>query len=133
MNVVGWSQPPGFSVALPPGWGYFPHQGIDSFAGELSGDDVKLHFAISSSEWSLNPKDERQHEYTVHYENIDGVPAKLLIAVPGKSDPAASYDSATGVYFRDFGGGQLSVVGRGLTPEQQDLAIAIFRGIRQFR
>jgi hypothetical protein len=36
----------------------------------------------------------------------------------------------TGVYFRDLGGQRMNLIGWGLTPEQQRVAIAIFRSIR---
>ena len=113
--------------------GLLPEAGCGHLRGELGGDGISLTFSIGSHNWKLNPEDESEYQYTVHYETINGVHAKLLIASPGQTDPAAEYQPATGVHFRDFGGGQVNVVGRGLTPGQQRTAVAIFRGIRRFQ
>ncbi len=75
--------------------------------------------------WGLNPEDEPEFDYGYKesYEDIGGLPAKLLVSM----DPSGGH---TGVYFENLGGERLNLIGWGLTPEQQRLAVAIFRSIR---
>ena len=71
----------------------------------------------------MDPPDDSEHSYTVAYQNIGRVAAKLLVPI----DAGLGY---TGVYFRDLDGPSLNLVGKDLTIEQQQTAIAIFRSIR---
>ena len=82
--------------------------------------------------WNLTPEDEPEHEYIVSYEDIGSRKAKLLLAVDSpSSSTAATYQAATGVHFGGLDGNQdLKLVGRGLTREQQRVAVAIFRSVR---
>ena len=127
----GWSDQARFSLMLPPGWKLEELQGIDSYVGEVTGDGVRLMFDYGRYSWNLNPEDEPEHEYIVSYEEIGGREAKLLLAVGSSTKSTASYEAATGVYFGGLDDHQaLNMVGRGLTPEQQRVAVAIFRSIR---
>ena len=116
---------------LPPGWTLKELQGIDSYVGEVTGDGVRLIFDYGRYSWNLNPEDESEHQYVVLWEEIGGREAKLLLAVEASSSTTAPYEAATGVYFGGLNDHQeLNLVGRGLTPEQQRVAIAVFRSIR---
>ena len=79
MEAPGWSDQPGFSLLLPPGWALNELQGIDSYVGEVTGDGVRLMLDYGSYSWGLNPEDEPEHEYLVSYEDIGGLRAKLLL------------------------------------------------------
>ncbi len=131
VEARGWPDQAGFSVMLPPGWRLDELQGVDSYVGEITGEGVRLLFDYGWYSWPLNPEDEPEHEYLVAYEEIGGREAKLL--APASSSPvnAPSFEAATGVYFGGLENGYaLNVIGRGLTPEQQETAVAIFRSIR---
>ena len=91
--------------------------------GEVVGDGVRLIFDYGGVSWTLDPADDPEHIYAVAYENIGGVEAKLLILI----DAGRGY---TGVYFKNLGGTSLNLVGKDLTTEQRQTAIAIFRSIR---
>ena len=130
-EAPGWSNRTGFSLMLPPGWKLNELQGIDSYVGEVTGDGVNLMFDYGSYSWGLNPEDEPEHEYIVHFERIGGREAKLLLPADTSSGESATYEPVTGVYFGDlYDGNELNLTGRGLTLEQQLVAVAIFRSIR---
>ena len=82
--------------------------------------------------WSLNPEDEPEHEYIVQFEvAFGGREAKSLLPVDSTTSSSEPYEAATGVYFGNLDDGyELNIVGRGLTQEQQRVAVAIFRSIR---
>ena len=128
----GWPNQPGFSLMLPPGWTLNELQGIDSYVGEITGDGVRLMFDYGRYGWNLTPEDEPEHEYIVSFEDIGGREAKLLLAVDSPSNSTtATYEAATGVHFGGLDSNHnLMLEGRGLTREQQRVAIAIFRSIR---
>ena len=115
---------------LPPGWVLKELQGIGSYVGETTGDGISLMFDYGWHSWGLNPEDEPEHEYIVAYEDIGGHQAKLLINQQS-SRSTATYGAATAVYFGNLAGGNaLNLIGRGLNPEQQRIAVAVFRSIR---
>ena len=107
-------------------------QGIDSYVGEITGDGVRLMFDYGRYGWNLTPEDEPEHEYIVSFEDIGGREAKLLLAVDSPSNSTtATYEAATGVHFGGLDSNHnLTLEGRGLTREQQRVAVAIFRSIR---
>jgi hypothetical protein len=120
-----------FSVILPPGWAYEPRQGIDSFVGAYVGDGVELTFDYGIYSDPLNYEDNAS--YNVHEETIGGLTAKIVMPT--------SADGITGVHFADVGkfafpgdniafDVRLTVAGNGLTQEQQQIALQIFRSIR---
>ena len=80
--------------------------------------------------WGLNPEDEPEHEYLVSYEDIGGLRAKLLLPVKSPSGAAADHPPAIGVYSQNLGGASFNLIGRGLTPDQQRVAVGIFRSVR---
>ena len=140
VNVPGRGRQEGFSLRIPPGWRVGETQGIDSYVGEVMGDEVRLRFDYGLHSWGLNPADDPEHDYAVIYEDIGGVEGKLLISVDASG-------GSTGVYFArldgpmaqvvrdgvrvsfDYGS-HLNLIGHDLTPGQQRTAVAIFRSIR---
>ena len=120
-----------FSVLLPPGWVYEPQQGIDSFVGAYVGDGVELTFDYGIYSDPLNYDDDAA--YDVHEETIGGLTAKIVVPESG--------DGITGVHFADVGkfafpgdniafDVRLTITANDLTPEQQEIALQIFRSIR---
>lgn len=120
----------GFSMLLPPDWTFNELQGVDSYVGEVTGDGMVLMFDYGRHSWGLNPEDEPEHTYHTSYENIGGNTAKLLLATDPPGATTAPYPAATGVYISSLRGQTFNLIGRGLTREQQRIAVAIFRGIR---
>ena len=126
VKVPGWPSQKGFSLHLPPGWELNLPQGLqvnDPYAGEVVGDGVRLTFDYGGPSWSLAPTDDPSHNYGFGYETIGGVNAQLLISM----DHGAGY---TGAFLHQSGGPNLHLVGEELTPEQQRLAVTVFRSIR---
>ena len=123
MEVPGWAYVPGFSLRLPLGWELNELQGIDSYVGEVVGDNVRLDFDYGAHSWTLDPAEDPKRVYAVAYEGIGDVEAKLVI-------PTGDSGGYTGIYFENLGGQSFNLVGEDLTPEQQQTAFAIFRSIR---
>ena len=105
------------------------------YVGEVTGDGIQLIFDYGGFSWTLDPRDDPEHDYAVNHEDIGGFEAKLLISLNDR----AGY---TGVYFqipvsqisgKDRGYISLNLVGEGLTQEEQHTAISVFRGIRFLR
>ena len=128
VEASGW--PGGFSLRLPQGWQLNELQGIDSYVGEIIGGGGRLTFDFGWYSNSLADDDDPQ--YIVTYEEIGGRRAKLV-------RPKVEGDGLiTGVYFEDFDGNnldipsqnRLQISGVGLTPDQQETALAVFRTIR---
>lgn len=115
-----------FSVLLPPGWEYRPQQGIDSFVGQFAGDGVVLSFDLGFTGGSPLQDDPA---YSAHKETIGGYTA-VVYAPTGaqgrtgvsmrvaESSPPFGYPTALGIS------------GMVLTPEQQAVALQIFRSVR---
>ena len=123
VGAPGRPSQPGLSLQLPPGWELNELQGIDSHVGEVTGDGARLAFDYSVFPWSLDQVGYPAHTYIVAYQRVGGFDATLFISTtPG--------EGFTGVYFPDLGGLSFHLVGEDLTPEQQEIAIAIFRSIR---
>ena len=119
VEVPGLPNLPGFSLRLPFGWELHELQGIDSYLGEVIGDDgIRLTFDYGGSEPAVDPA----HVYVVAFEEIGGYEAKLHIPMKG--------GGYTSVYFANLDGPSLSLVGEHLLPSQQESAIAVFRSIR---
>ena len=127
VEASGW--PGGFSLRLPQGWQLNELQGIDSYVGEIIWGGGRLTYDFGWYSNSLVDEDDPQ--YIVTYEEIGGRRAKLV-------RPRAEGDGLiTGVYFEDFDGSsldipsqnRLQISGVGLTPDQQETALALFRTI----
>ncbi len=127
---VGWQEieTRNFIISLPPGWKFNQLQGIDSYVGEFVGEGMQLIFDYG---WYSGDASQNNPSYQVTIETIDGLEARLY------SSPAIKN---AGVYFGNVDGSQvvqglgtpnrLSLYGSGLTTEQQELALDIFRTIR---
>ena len=139
VEASGW--PGGFSLRLPQGWQLNEHQGIDSYVGEIVWGSGRLTFDFGWYSSSLVDDDDPQ--YIVTYEEIGGRRAKLV------RTRAEGDGLITGGYFEDFDGSnpgtlnellrlffpphpqnRLQISGVGLTPDQQETALAVFRTIR---
>ena len=128
VEVSAW--PGGFSLRLPQGWQLNELQGIDSYVGEIIWGGGRLTFDFGWYSNSLVDDDDPQ--YIVTYEEIGGRRAKLV------RQRAEGDGLITGVYFEDFDGSdldspsqnRLQISGVGLTPDQQETALAVFRTIR---
>ena len=119
VEVPGLPSHPGFSLRLPFGWELNELQGIDSYLGEVIGDDgIRLAIDYGGSEPAVDPA----HVYVVVLEEIGGHEANLHLPKKG--------GGYTSVYFANLGGPSLSLVGEHLLPSQQEPAIAVFRSIR---
>lgn len=119
VEVTGLPNLPGFSLSLPFGWELHELQGIDSYLGEVIGDDgIRLTIVYGGSEPAVDPA----HVYVVVLEEIGGYEAMLHLPTKG--------GGYTSIYFDNLGGPSLSLVGEHLLPGQQEPAIAVFRSIR---
>jgi hypothetical protein len=125
-STEGWTTADvgGFAIALPPGWEYRPSQGIDSLVGDFVGDGVTLNFDYG---WYSNSlAEDSDPAYVVTHEIIDGIRAKMVV-------PGSATNGTTGVYFEGLGSrgmDRLQISGSGLTDEQQDLVLQMFRTIQ---
>ena len=128
VEVSGW--PGGFSLRLPPGWQLNELQGIDSYVGEIVGGGARLTFDFGWYSSSL--VDDDDPPYIVTYEVIGGRRAKLVRPrIQGE-------ELITGVYFENIDSSdldipsqnRLQISGVGLTPDQQEAALAVFLTIR---
>jgi len=128
LKVPEWPSHKGFSLHLPPRWELNVNQGRQAsypYTGEVVGDGVRLTFDYGGLSWSLAPTDDPSHNYGYGFENIGGVRGRLLLSM----DPGVGY---TALFIHQSDGPNLHIVGRGLTPEQQRIAVTAFRSIRLF-
>ena len=121
-----------FSLMLPPGWTVRQLRGRDSYVGEIAGDGAVLRFDYGWFSRRIGP--DGHHEYLVLHEDIGGRSAKLLIAVHPHAETNAPYPATTGVFFEAMKGeppavDRLTMTGEGLSAQQQEIAVAIFRTI----
>lgn len=116
-----------FSVALPPGWTYVPRKGIDSFVGELLGPDMRLTFDYG--EYWLGRPEPGADGYEVLQETVDWRPADIWLARKAPATVTGLYVAAVNDPAAGRPATKLSLVGRNLTPTQQDQALAIIRSL----
>ncbi len=127
VNGPEWPSRRPFSLQLPPGWelrvleGLGPHPG--KVVGEVVGDGARLEFDFGGRRRSLPRKHGPSYDYGTGFEEIGGVGARLLVSM----DPGVGY---TGALFHQEFGPNFHIVGEGLTPEQQRIAVTVFRSIR---
>ncbi len=127
VSVPGLAGQTGFWLMLPPGWKFNELQGRDSYVAEITGGGATLLLDYGWYSWDLDLKTRADpgREYAELRENIGGLPAKILLS----ENPQGGH---TGVYIGSLGGPMdgLLILGWGLTPQQQETALAIFRSIR---
>ena len=114
-----------FTLLAPPTWKLTKLQGIDSYIGEITGDNIKLHFDYG---WYSNPlADDNDPNHLVTYEVIDGRNAKLVRS-------KQSSQGMTGVYFSNIDNSpqqtKLELSGENFTNQQQDLILQVIKTIK---
>jgi len=111
-----------FSILAPSGWEFHQLEGVDSYVGEFVGDGVVLTFDFGG--YSNPLKEEKKPTYVVIHKSIDGHAAKIV-------SPRVPSHGITGVYFRNAGNASaLTLLGKDLTPSQQELALKVFETLR---
>lgn len=127
VSVPGLAGQTGFSLMLPPGWKFNELQGRDSYVAEITGDGVKLLLDYGWYSWDLDLKTRPDpgRDYAELRENIGGQQAKILLS----KDPQGGH---TGIYIASLGSPMdgLLILGWGLTRQQQEAALAVFRSIQ---
>ena len=114
----------GFSIMLPPEWELRNLEGIDSLVGELVGDGIRLVYDYGDFSLTLVPDVfDPDRQYTVAKESIGGLEAMIVVPTFGSA-------GLTSIYFDSIGGKRLSLSAEDLTLEQQLVAVAVFRSIR---
>ena len=122
-----WASRRPFSLQLPPGWelrvleGLGPNPG--KVVGEIVGDGARLEFDFGGPAINTPPADNPSLDNGHGYEEISGFNSRLFVSM----DPGVGY---TGVYIHQSDGPHFHIVGEGLTPEQQRIAVTVFRSIR---
>ena len=112
----------GFSIKLPSEWELTELQGIDSLVGEVVADGVRLIYDYGDFTWDLDPAD-LDDSHTIFREVIGGIEARILV-------PTIGTEGTTGVYFEIPNGSRFNLVGEDLSPDEQRMSVAVFRGIR---
>jgi hypothetical protein len=111
-----------FYISAPPDWKFKPFHAIDSYAGEIVGDDTKL---ISDfGYWTGSCAEEKDVAYARTYKLIDGHWAKVAASkTPGKG--------YTTVFFGHLPKNcKFSMRGENLSSFQQEIALKIFNTIK---
>ena len=111
----------GFSIKLPSEWELMESRGIDSLLGDVVGDGVRLMYNHGDFTRDLDPAD-LDDSHTLFHEVIGGLEARILV-------PTFGTKGTTGVFFESLGGARFSLSSEDLTPEQQRMTVAVFRGI----
>ena len=123
-----------FSLMLPPGWEIVPGEGFDSFVGAIEGEDVLLKFDLGF--YAREPRPNPRNKYIVLHEDIGGYAAELVLPAYPPAAPTPVYAALTAVYFRNLPSPlppmdtRFIIRGTGLSKDQQDTAVTIFRSIR---
>ena len=86
----------------------------------MTGDGVRLTFDYGEFSWSPEPADDPARSCTIVHDDIGVVEAKQPISME-------AWSGYTGVYLANLGGPGLNLEGEGLTPEQRQTALAVFR------
>jgi hypothetical protein len=117
-----------FSVLLPPGWAYQPFQGIDSFVGSFAGDGIALNFDYGAYGGGAPLPDDSGYE--IHDETIGGLAATFVLPKPGL--PGTVFLTVANPDARSPLGQPVSLImtNHSLSPEQQQIAVQIFRSLR---
>jgi hypothetical protein len=111
-----------FSILAPPGWKFHQLTGVDSYVGEFTSDTFVLKFEFG--DYSNPLKVEKKPAYVVTHKSIGGRRAKVV-------SPTTPGHGITGVYIRNVvDSNALTLWGKDLTPEQQELALKIFETLR---
>ena len=113
-----------FEIEVPHNWKFTPLQGMDSFVGKFTANKLYLDFDCSEMGYanSIVPNDDP--DYQIQNEKVGRYQRKLVRPLPGKK-------GSTGVYFSDSKSTfNFNLVGRDLSPENQELAIKAFKTIK---
>jgi len=121
----------GFSLMLPPGWELRRGHALeDASVGDIAGDGVRLTYYYgphtdTSLVWAEDP------EHVLSQEEINGRKVQLARPKYG-TEGTTGMSAASGDDCRPRGSGRvkLEISGRHLTPEQQDIALKMFRTIK---
>ncbi len=117
-----------FSVELPEDWSYVPRQGIDSFVGDFVGPGMTLRFDYGQY-WNSRPA-AGAPGYEVRQEDVDFRPAEIWLAREDPADVTALYVDYVEDRLRAWHSPvRLSLVGKNLTPPQQEVAVQIMRSV----
>lgn len=111
----------GFSIYVPGEWKYERLQGTDSWVGEFSGNGMTLSYDFGAYSNSLS---EYKGSESATHETIDGKEARVVM------DKEKGF---SGIYIPDASEGRrsnLTIYAKGLTPNQMDVALKIFRTIK---
>ena len=121
-----------FSVLLPPGWELTTGHGVDSLVGEITGDGVTLKFDLGWFSHQPTPGRYPPPQHVFLEEIIGGHAATLILVAEPPDEKREDHTALTAVFFDDpiTPGNSLFMAGEGLTREEQEIALAIFRSIR---
>ena len=115
-----------FSVLLPPGWQYIQGNSIDSFAGTFAGDGMQLYFDYGTL--SSPPQYADPAQALTHDESIGGLTGNVFTSSGG--DLSGVYFAHVPAYATNSLQPNLVMGGRGLTPDQERVALQVFRSVR---
>ncbi|NQW16572.1 MAG: hypothetical protein HQ478_03705 [Chloroflexi bacterium] len=136
-TVSGKSPFPGITMRVPDHWNVLPRRGIDTLVGDIDGDGIAIYYDFGNAASApLGPGTRQIIAGTVpdHFfweEQIAGESFWLIRPASTKSDP----DAITGMWSDRLPGSAdnlsiLSMVAFGLSADQQELALAVFRTVR---
>ena len=137
-----------FSLRLPPGWTTTERRGIDGAIGRIAGEGIELVYNNPMSIPTTSPPSSGPYGEPPHYsdppyfaweEFNDGLVISLVRPVSPIPDDSATtgvmihpfYDGPEAGYYTKFI--KMSVLGKGLDGDQQDLVLAILRTIQVVR
>jgi hypothetical protein len=123
---------PTFTLMLPASWNIAEQRGIDSLVGKFGGDGMTIFYDFgflmgTPSGSESDPNSERYVPHQIWEESV----GELSFELSRPLDPGAS--GSTGAFIQHTLPGEerrgVSIYGLALTPEQQEIALAIFRTI----
>jgi hypothetical protein len=122
-----WIDQKPFYMKLPPGWTTRAGQGLDSYPGETIGPGIRLWFDWGQHTGPADPQSYPGHIIT--YEMIGGHKAQLMRPEPGQPGTARLHIEGLGGTGYTMGTLDLTIEGKDLTVEQQEIVFGIFRSV----